>query len=411
MNKQRQNVSDSEDLLAVNQRNTRSKTSTDGGEYSVTIPVDLLIDISLRLPGKSIARCRCVSKLWASTMRLPYFTELFLTRSLARPRLLFYCIRDGHMLFFSSPEPQNFDGKSSLVTADSHMKIPCAFLYERLVSCISGLVFTTDERILNGKKHQVSVVCNPSTGQSMTLPKVKSRRKVGVRSYFGYDPIDKQHKVLAMTCKVYGIQWKVSEEHQVLTLGTSEPSWKRIDCCVPHSPYPKYHHHKCINGVLYYPAVNTSTQSFIIVCFDVKSEMFRFVEDRDDSVSHSTAGHTSLIGYNGKLGRLRFQGWDYMDNRSSIRLRVLEDAETHEWSDHEYALPALWQKIVGVRDIIKCVRFLGVTRTNEIVMSSSGSSSVLYYNRETKTVRRAEMNGMEEAYTFLDCYVEDVKLM
>ncbi|CAN7010355.1 unnamed protein product [Brassica oleracea var. botrytis] len=56
---------------------------------------------------KSIGRCRCVSKLWASTLRLPYFTELFNIRSSARPHLLFVYREKGKFLFLSSPQPQN----------------------------------------------------------------------------------------------------------------------------------------------------------------------------------------------------------------------------------------------------------------------------------------------------------------
>ncbi|XP_020866668.1 F-box protein At1g31080-like isoform X2 [Arabidopsis lyrata subsp. lyrata] len=58
------------------------------GENSDSIPIDLILEILSRLPSKSIARFRCLSKLWGSMLRQPYFTELFLTRSSARPRLL-----------------------------------------------------------------------------------------------------------------------------------------------------------------------------------------------------------------------------------------------------------------------------------------------------------------------------------
>ncbi|KAG7642996.1 F-box domain [Arabidopsis suecica] len=40
------------------------------------IPYDLVLEILLKLSAKSIARFRCVSKLWDSTFRSRYFTEL-----------------------------------------------------------------------------------------------------------------------------------------------------------------------------------------------------------------------------------------------------------------------------------------------------------------------------------------------
>ncbi|CAA7017102.1 unnamed protein product [Microthlaspi erraticum] len=407
MKNQRPNVSETEDLLAVFQRNTRSKTSTDGGEYSEPIPVDLLVDIFLRLPLKSIATSRCVSKLWASVLRLPYFTELFLTRPCALPRLLFSCLKDRHVHFFSSPEPQCLDKFSSPLTATYLMKIPYTSLRERIIRCIRGLVFFIDERNVNGKKHQVSVICNPSTRQTLTLPKVKSRRRIGVRSYFGYDPIDKQHKVLAMTWKFCGYPWSVSEEHQVLTLGTNKPSWKKIECCIPHSPLYEYHN-ICINGVLYYQAVNKSSGEFIIVCFDVKSEKFSFVKDTD-----AKYGCGALINYKGKLGSLLFRRCRKDADYGSIKLRLLEDAEKHEWSEHIFVLPASWQNIFQDTRL----HVVKVTQTNEIVLARS-SCDVLYYNTETNTIRKVAIHGMEEAfkndtgivYASGD-HVEDVKLI
>lgn len=103
-------------------RNTRAKTLLDERENSDTntIPTELIIEILSRLPVKSIGRCRCVSKLWASTLRLPYFTELFITRSSARPHLLFINREKGKLLFLSSPQPQN----SSPVAVKHISRIP-----------------------------------------------------------------------------------------------------------------------------------------------------------------------------------------------------------------------------------------------------------------------------------------------
>lgn len=83
------------------------------------IPVDLLIEILSRLPTKSIARCRCVSKFWGSILGRTDFAELFMTRSQAHPKILF-SFRKRDFFFFLTPQIQN---KSSVV-ANNHMKLP-----------------------------------------------------------------------------------------------------------------------------------------------------------------------------------------------------------------------------------------------------------------------------------------------
>ncbi|XP_020866667.1 putative F-box protein At5g42430 isoform X1 [Arabidopsis lyrata subsp. lyrata] len=139
------------------------------GENSDSIPIDLILEILSRLPSKSIARFRCLSKLWGSMLRQPYFTELFLTRSSARPRLLIGIrSQNGEFSFFSTPHPQNPYGKSSLVvTADFHMKFSEDM---RPVFCCvtSGLIYFSSMRISKDENEdEVPVLCNPITGQSL----------------------------------------------------------------------------------------------------------------------------------------------------------------------------------------------------------------------------------------------------
>ncbi|CAL9216866.1 unnamed protein product, partial [Arabidopsis halleri] len=117
----------------------------DGGENSGYIPIDLIPEILSRLPAKSVGRFRCVSKLWGSILTSQDFTELFLTRSSTRPRLLLVLQRaNGELLFFSSPQPQNPYEKSLVVTADFHMKLHGHMLKYEMCSYASGLIYVPD---------------------------------------------------------------------------------------------------------------------------------------------------------------------------------------------------------------------------------------------------------------------------
>lgn len=158
------------DALTSSRRSTRALTSV---ENSKTIPIDLFIEILLRLPAKSIARCRCVSKSWAYILRRTCFTELFLTRSRSRPQILFSCRKNGELFFFSTPHVQNPE-RSSRVTASYHMKFPFddRSYYEGCFVPVNGLVCLP--HLLESKK-TVPMICNPSTGQSFVLPKVRTK--------------------------------------------------------------------------------------------------------------------------------------------------------------------------------------------------------------------------------------------
>ncbi|CAF2073419.1 unnamed protein product [Brassica napus] len=376
------------------QRNMLSKTSDNvrEGSSASPIPTDVIVDIFSRLPLKSIAICRCVSKLWASVLRLPYFTELFLTKSSSRP-------------------PQLLHARVTNI-ASRHMKLSFGGFGE--ISCgrpVYGLVCVKHVRVLDGEKETALAICNPSTRQVLHLPKVETEtRRLKLRSMFGYDPVDKQYKVLCMTSD--------GGHYQVLTLGSPNRSWRMLECCIPHYDYP-LPKEICIDGVLYYKSINQSTQTFLIVCFDVRSEMFRPIEAKGSLGRAMLTG--DMVNYGGRLGLITCE-----DNRGNVgainrrssrfKLWVLEDVEKQEWSDRVFVLPAEWKNVVGEHRL----NFVGVaSRTNEIVLSSwypINRFYLFYFDPEIDTVVRVEMQGVDMdvsnyavLQTFLD-HVEDVKL-
>ncbi|CAA7029805.1 unnamed protein product [Microthlaspi erraticum] len=321
--------------------------------------------------------------------------------------LLFACEDYSELFFFSSSQLHNPDVNLSPVAAKYHMNLPFG-----RVTHVRGLVCVTDKQILEARKETVRVIFNPSTRESLILPKVKTRNVTAVMiTSLGYDPIDKKFKVLLSTTAEGFRKEMFEEHHQVLTLGTG--TWRTIECCIPHC---RVFQEICINGVIYYLAITSSGETGIhmIVCFDVRSEKFVFIKTTETSFSTSLYCGT-LTNYNGKLGILFSQGRGHVCGKSrSIELWVLENSEKQEWSEHIYVLPALWENIVGNAYL----DFVGVTRGNEIVMSAYYPTFpfyVFYYNIERKTVVRVEVQGMEKfkenrVHIFLD-HVEDVKLM
>ncbi|XP_010418694.1 PREDICTED: F-box protein At5g65850-like [Camelina sativa] len=409
MKKRRQRVS--EDDVTISRHNARPQTSFNGEENALPIPVDLVFEMFSRLPAKYVAICRCVSKLWASALGCADFTELFFTRSLDRPQLLFAGKNRGVFSFFSSPQLQNPDVNPSTVVVTPLMHLPLDGICEMYSGPVHGLVCLINKRIINEKTETVPVICNPSTGQFLPLPKVKTER-VNVISYLGYDPVGIQFKVLAMTCPnpKYGNLRRICGEHQVLTLGCGKLSWRMIDSSVPPQLiYKDFETGICINGGLYYPASVDGVLK--VICFDVRSEKFTVINLDKGMVSLNLCG--TLVNYKGKLGALDVSDIELRPvtgHTKCFQLWVLIDAEKHEWLKYSYVLPPLWKNVVGKA-------FVGVTGTNEIVLSTKYSFApfrVFYYNLENQTVRKVEMQGMDiinnDFQSFVD-HVEDVKLM
>ncbi|KAF8083776.1 hypothetical protein N665_0753s0014, partial [Sinapis alba] len=233
---------------------------------SDSIPVELNLDILSRLPEKSVARFRCVSKVWASILGGQDFKDLFLAKSSTQPRLLFGIEENNKWSIYSLPQR------------------PRAYA--------SGLFyFYVDKEIW-----------------SHVLPYIRRYRKT--YSFFGFDPVYKQFKVLFMAYP-FG-----PGDHRIMTLGTMGMRWRKIKCSLRHECVSSG---ICINGILYYlgdlsDCVNNSEMidSFVIVCFYVRSN------------------------YKGKLGLVYYE--DQSDNAIKLRVWVLEDVEKQEWSKYAFTL-------------------------------------------------------------------------
>ncbi|ESQ30040.1 hypothetical protein EUTSA_v10012324mg, partial [Eutrema salsugineum] len=340
------------------------------------IPIDLLMDIFSRVPATTIAR------LWRSILIRPDFTELFLTMSRARPRLLLFTFQvKDKIFFFSSPLPQNPDDNSCLILTRYHVHhkhSPGDFsLY--FGSPLGGFICRIDKRTL--------FICNPVTGESISLPKIESKSlHVFTQPFLGYDPINKQFKVLCISIT------DASDGHQILTLENGNPLWRDIKCMEPH--YPKSSG-ICIDGVLYYTA-GVDPQFRVTMIIDKNSLM---------------TSSCTLIDYKGKLGALQLT---FLSPNKRLEFWLLEDAAKCSWSKNIYTFPSFTQKIVDHNGLA----ILGMTDNGEVVLSPyapSVRSYIYYYNLKSNSFTRVQIHGLElfkgrRVYPSID-YVENLKLM
>ncbi|CAA7036787.1 unnamed protein product [Microthlaspi erraticum] len=376
------------------------------------MPIDLILEILSRATAKSVARFRLASKFCASIVRRPDFTELFLTRSSARPRLLFFIERPSEWSFYSSPQPAlerpgnewRFNSSSLVVTADSQIKSP-GDMDSECCRPVSGFIYFPNVHTKKRGKITVPVVYNPSTGQYTSLPQRTMRTTFRfIQSLLGYDPIDKQFKVL-----LYNYDKCV---YHILTFGAGKISWRKMDYEPTHEPL---YQGICINGILYCLARAYGMDPLRVACFDVRSEKHWFLDTQ--SMSESLRSPYRLIDYMGKLG-VTYWNWQTSqpDGMRIIRLNlwVLKDVEKQEWSE----------RVFLVRPVVECELFddlsvVGATATGEIVFSMNSTTTpfyVFYFSPERDTTERVEIQGFEafenpcNVFTFVD-HVENQKFI
>ncbi|CAN7090778.1 putative F-box protein At1g47790 [Brassica rapa] len=290
----------------------RKKAKTDDyGKRTQSLPTDLITEILLRLPEKSVARFSCVSKLWSSITTDPSFISSFETRS-SRQRLLL-CLQKGGELFVSSipqhTQNSNMSYSSSLSFDHHHMtKFKAS---SSSTESVHGLICFESEN---------PIVWNPSTRQFVTLPTIPKPCKSWKETilFLGYDPIEGKHKVVCIpdgkTCYVC----------RVYTLGSVQESWRTVKINHKHrSSWDTVG--RCINGVIYYLTFPCQGDDYIVMSFDVRSEKFNMIK-----LPSGFCGHF-LVNYKGRLAC--FNRYDHS------RFWILEDAQKHKWSSQDILSP------------------------------------------------------------------------
>ncbi|WZY91146.1 hypothetical protein YC2023_047881 [Brassica napus] len=364
-------------------RKDRKTTSLDTGQHSSLpplLPMELMMDIFSRLSLKSIAICRCVL-------------------------VLVYCSPASEVISYSS-SPQSPDDE--MFAADHHMSFSS--------TSVSGFVCVSFSGYQSGRQFMAdeSVVCNPSTSQSLIIPRMKTMKRTGRIRFFGYDHVEKHHKILAMI-RPPGHDGR-TVDHQVLTLlggRTEKATWRMAECGIPCASSRDIQS-LCINGVFYYiELVSDWGLDSMIICFDVTSEKFSSVKFARDLYPVRRNYPGRLLDFNGKLALVPSDSLRVTSK--CIVTWVLQDSE---WSKLVYILPPMWKVVVGPKE---CLEIVGVTGPNEFVMSpiySSDPFHVYYCNFEKKTVKRVVIQGMGafgsgRRYYVRTClnHVEDLKHM
>ncbi|CAA7049462.1 unnamed protein product [Microthlaspi erraticum] len=343
------------------------------------LPLDVEVETLMRLPGKSLMKFQCVSKIWSSIIRSQSFVDSYYAMSSARGSRFIVALSnsvgaevDARRLFIFSSSHEGEETSSSLV-ANLDMTIPSVTLahgskctsVHGFVGCCHGLQFT---------------VCNPSTGKFNTFP------CKGARTSLGYDPVDDQFKALTLVSSPD--EYHRFLVHEVITFGGGGVVSRSE---ITFSPYYPITTGICIGGFVYYgawaPRLRTTP---VFVCFDVRNERLSFITTPKDVLVWE--GYTVLIEYKGKLAaivRFPFAPFHRFD------LWILEDVKKHVWSKQTFELP--FSPGMG-RDVTS----QGTNKAGEIIFSPTTLTYhvqpfyIFYYNLDRKDMRRVRIHGIAD---------------
>ncbi|CAK9157348.1 unnamed protein product [Ilex paraguariensis] len=255
----------------------------------IQLPDDILFDILVRLPVKSLMRFQYVCKSWYFflTCNDPAFIDLQLSRSQSRlsgTKLLISTSSFGERqcrcfqsLLLVDLEKGDRNGR-----ATQPLTMPCNPHHSfSLSESIKGLVCWHQRGYT--KKIMSIYICNPSTRELMKLPVAPqnqvTKTNMHVYYYFGFDPSSKEFKVL--TIQFASFPWHCGVAFWIFTLGGK--SWRQIH--PPDSPFGldndeppwfiELENCVCLHGALHW--IRMLKQKKAIVVFDLRDENFHAI--------------------------------------------------------------------------------------------------------------------------------------
>ncbi|KAG2269646.1 hypothetical protein Bca52824_064201 [Brassica carinata] len=360
-------------------KRSKKRDERDVNDPFTNLPNDMIVEILMELPPRTIASLRFASKHLSSIILDKEFTKLYMTQSSTQPRLLISMRRRGDM------QMQCFQSLSQDLSSSSNHDMVSFKMNPDL-----RYVFTPPVRgLICGRDGTKVTVGNPSTGQFVSLPRVKTRRQ-DILSVFGYDPVNDVYKVLCMTVVLKRsnmsrsgnvVSWEdiVSEEHQVITLGAKE-KWRMIECKYPHRHYSGYQGIDK-DGFVYYLAYYKKKRS--LMSFDLSSEDFNVINLPEDQMLQQFG---ELVNHAGKI-TIANQGY------RNVELWVLEDANKGVWSKAAVVFPPVGS--------LCFFALKGILNTGEMIFAPRLSPNPYFficYDPKSNKVREIVIHGIREDY-------------
>lgn len=234
------------------------------------LPEELVMDILVRLPVKSLIRFKYVCKSWYALIKNPSF----ISQHLSHP---YSSHNNDSILVFDRP-PGDYNPKVSLLHSDKNFQF-----FEYVTAPIFDGCLANDIQIYgpcNGivclyrRCSNKTVLWNPATKENRVLPLPPSPFD-GSRTTacgIGFDSTRDEYKVVHV---LYDFQRR-GKNVGVYTLSTD--SWRKVDTIVP-ADIISFHFSTCVKGFYYWWALDRLDEygcgCYVIISFNLSNEVFQ----------------------------------------------------------------------------------------------------------------------------------------
>ncbi|XP_065618753.1 F-box protein CPR1 [Quercus suber] len=347
---------------------------------------EIMTDVFLRLPVKSIITCTCVSKTWKYLIQNPTFisNHLHHSNNNNHPLLLFGLNEENKKVQYVL----HFDDNQDF---NEYTRFDCDPF--RVVGTCNGLIFLAD-----GLYGYCYIIYNPCVRKFVKLPKPNINFSDFNASGFAFDSKTNDYKVVRFVTPEQKVQ-KGKSPVEVYSLSTGK--WRMVTALPPVGAARDSYSNAFVNGALHWVALRKTRNEplFFVMVFDLGEEVFREIalpkpSDHWVSVSISTYGNSLALRQFFFHG-LRFSIWvmkDYADASSWTKIITLPDEGLIEGIPRSHCIP----------------RPIGFRKSGEFILDMYGEYLVSR-DLETQEIKDLRIRGY--GCYLVDSYVESLVLL
>ncbi|KAF6176030.1 hypothetical protein GIB67_032653 [Kingdonia uniflora] len=343
-----------------------------------SLPQDIIDDVLIRLPLKSLVRCKYVSKPWYRLISDPRFVKLHLQLA-KQPKIMIQTGADSFSSLDFCDNVVNEKMKQDLIINYYQPfgdKYPYAL---EIVGSCDGLILM--------RSNEITFLWNPATREYKKLPRHCFYGDYTADLGFGYDEISKDYKVVNLVCKR-----NQDCIHKVHIYSMQNKSWRRIKMTAEYGVKEKYFRYfesrVSLNGILHWKAYKPSSSIETILSFDLRDEKFREVS------LHGVMTREWRVGVlKGSLCVLEFEfeHEPYTRFVESIDVWVMKDYGVNESWNKLFCIEPRRSDIYGID-----MKMLHTSNDGEVLLKTSNRNLVLYNIKDKKSKKlRLTVYGME----------------
>jgi F-box interacting protein len=358
-------------------------------------PQDLITSILFRLPVESLLRFRCVSKPWLALIKEPHFTNM---RIDTKRRQIFETgerkgddwVREYYLANASNEngfgEPVKIIPRFNPSENPNHASI--------LGCCCNGLacIYKTRFEIAiwnpSIRKHK-KIPFEPLDDNHKHLLNLDDPADTDKFSFgFGYDPVNKDFKVLRIVEFRKSSSTPVAVEVKIYSLKAN--SWKRVEDQWPFKErFESFHQPAFTNGALHWLADGPTGQNTILLTFDLTTEKFGVqtlsLKTLRISEFQAVGGSLSVCAYN-------------------------EVGELEIWV--KYGVESSWNRLCKVPKGTRYYPSLAFSKDNKkVLMEDYYHRRSMMYDTEKETLKFFENGQHIPNHNWTTAYVESLFLL